>query len=559
MRNVITFGFNILKKKCKGTRWVPVVIIFLIFHFSFFISGSAFAQRPLDWGDQLNGTYKNPVLNADYSDPDVIRVDDRYYMVASDFHFMGMQVLESSDMVNWQVVSQIYRRFDYPGWDSNEHYGGGSWAPAIRHHNGLFYVYFCTPDEGLFMATAKDARGPWSPLHCVKAVEKWEDPCPFWDDDGQAYLGRSQYGAGPIIIHRMTADGRQLLDDGVTVYTGPVAEGTKILKRNGYYYLIIPEGGVCCGWQTALRSRSIYGPYEKRVVLEQGSTDVNGPHQGALVEATDSTWWFYHFQETHPRGRVVHLQPARWKDDWPLIGVDIDGNGIGEPVAVWSCPITPTTSINPITPITPIPPIPPIPPITPINPITPIWQWNHNPVDSAWSYNERSGWLTFHTLPADCLKASRNMLTQKTVGYESEATVTIDGSGLHDGDHAGLLCTGKQFMGVGICRTEGKLYFYIEQDGQRTLLGRCPKNIVYLRLTIDSERNLHQFATSTNGRRFTPAGEPFPLRMGYWKGSRIGIFCYTTSSAELNTTTGFTNSLQGGKARFSSFRYDVTR
>ena len=494
------------------------------------------AQRPLDWGDQLNGTYKNPVLNADYSDPDVIRVGDRYYMVASDFHFMGMQVLESADMVNWQVVSQVYRRFDYPGWDTNGHYGGGSWAPAIRHHDGLFYVYFCTPDEGLFMSTASNARGPWSPLHCVKAVKKWEDPCPFWDDDGQAYLGRSQYGAGPIIIHRMTADGRQLLDDGVTVYTGPVAEGTKIMKRDGYYYLLIPEGGVCCGWQTALRSRNIYGPYEKRVVLEQGSTPVNGPHQGALVEATDSTWWFYHFQETHPRGRVVHLQPARWKDGWPLIGVDIDGNGIGEPVPVWEKPA-----------IKPIEAIEAIEPIETINPLSPIWQWNHNPADSAWSFSARNGQLTLHALPADCLKNSRNMLTQKTVGYESEATVTIDGAALLDGDRAGLLCTGKQFMGVGICRTEGKLHFYAEQDGQRTLLGRCPKAVAFLRVTIDSRRNLHQLSFSTDGRRFTPAGEPFPLRMGYWKGSRIGLFCYAAPSAP------------GGKALFSNFRYNVSK
>ena len=214
----------------------------------------------LDWGDQHNGTYKNPVLNADYSDPDVIRVGDKYYMVASDFHYLGMQVLESSDLVNWQLVSQIYDRFDYPGWDANRHYGGGSWAPAIRHHDGRFYVYFCTPDEGLFMSTAEDAHGPWSPLHCLKEVSKWEDPCPFWDDNGQAYLGRSQHGAGPIIVHKMSADGRQLLDDGVIVYTGPVAEGTKFMKRDGYYYLIIPEGGVGGGWQTVLRSRNIYGP-----------------------------------------------------------------------------------------------------------------------------------------------------------------------------------------------------------------------------------------------------------------------------------------------------------
>jgi beta-xylosidase len=494
---------------------------------------SSTPQLPLDWGDQHNGTYKNPVLNADFSDPDVIRVDDKYYMVASDFHFMGMQVLESQDLVNWQIVSQIYDRLDLPGWDANQHYGGGSWAPAIRHHNGLFYVYFCTPDEGLFMATAPDARGPWSPLHCVKAVPKWEDPCPFWDDDGQAYLGRSQYGAGPIIIHKMTADGKQLLDDGVTVYTGPVAEGTKMMKRDGYYYLIIPEGGVCCGWQTVLRSRNIYGPYEKRVVLEQGSTNVNGPHQGALVEATDSTWWFFHFQETHPAGRVVHLQPARWKDGWPLIGVDIDGNGIGEPVEVWTMPKS--------------------------NISTPsqggvgggflAWQWNHNPVDSAWSYDERKERLTLHPLPAENLKMSRNMLTQKTVGYESEATTRIDASQLRDGDHAGLLCTGNRFMGVGICRQDGRLFFYLEQDGKRTILSPCKQKTVFLRVTIDSRKNSHQFAISTDGKTFSNAGEPFSLRMGSWKGSRIGLYAYTKGQGVRSE----------GAASFDQFRYDVTR
>ena len=233
------------------------------------VAGGALAQNaPLQWGDQGNGTYINPIINADFSDPDVIRVDSMYYMVASDFHFMGMQVLESNDMVNWRYVAQIYDRFDEPGWDENAHYAGGSWAPAIRYHEGRFYVFFCTPDEGLFMSSAPKAEGPWQPLHLVKRVPKWEDPCPLWDNDGQAYLGRSRHGAGPIIVHKMSPDGKQLLDEGVTVYTGPVAEGTKWLKRDGYYYLIIPEGGVGQGWQTVLRSKNVYGPYEKKVVLE---------------------------------------------------------------------------------------------------------------------------------------------------------------------------------------------------------------------------------------------------------------------------------------------------
>jgi len=467
----------------------------------------------LPWGDQGNGTYVNPVLNADFSDPDVIRVGTKYYMVASDFHFMGMQVLESTDMVNWRYVSQIYRRIDEPGWDTNGHYAGGSWAPAIRYHDGLFYVYFCTPDEGLYMSTATDAHGPWSPLHLVRRVEKWEDPCPLWDDDGQAYLGRSRHRAGPIIVHRMSADGRQLLDDGVTVYTGPVAEGTKFLKRNGYYYLIIPEGGVGQGWQTVLRSRSIYGPYEKRVVLEQGSTTVNGPHQGALVDTPQGEWWFYHFQETPVLGRVVHLQPARWHDDWPLIGVDIDGNGIGEPVYVWQKPQVDDASPS-------SPPVPSLQQSDDFNaPLGLQWQWNHNPADTHWSLTNRHGWLTLKALPADSLKSCRNMLTQKVVGYTAEATTVLQATGHCQ---AGLFCIGKQFRAVGIC-PEG---IYTEEGGRRTVVKSGRFRRLFLRVTNDCQRNSHRFYYSTDGRCYVPAGEPFAMRAGYWKGIRIGLYCY---------------------------------
>ena len=476
----------------------------------------------LRWGDQGNGTYINPVLNADFSDPDVIRVGHHYYMVASDFHFLGMQVLESDDMVNWHYISQIYKRFDEPGWDENQHYAGGSWAPAIRYHDGLFYVYFCTPDEGLYMATAQDAHGPWSPLHLVKRVKKWEDPCPFWDDDGQAYLGRSRHGAGPIIVHKMSADGRQLLDDGVTVYTGPVAEGTKFMKRNGYYYLIIPEGGVGQGWQTVLRSRSIYGPYERKIVLEQGSTSVNGPHQGALVDTPDGEWWFYHFQETPVLGRVVHLQPAHWQDDWPLMGVDLDGNGIGEPVHAWQKPLPSKLSQGLQTDD------------DFSGPLGQQWQWNHNPQDDHWNLTERKGWLTLHALPADSLKACRNMLTQKMIGYESEVTALVSVKGLC---YAGLSCIGKQFRGIGICE-EG---IFVEANGQRQIIkkGKFPQ--LYLRLHNDCLQNRHWFEYSTDGQNFIPAGDTFPMRSGYWKGIRMALFCYGPD----------------GKAQFDFFRKEI--
>ena len=477
------------------------------------------------------------MLNADFSDPDVIRVGEKYYMVASDFHFMGMQLLESSDMVNWQYASQLYRRIDEPGWDTNQHYAGGSWAPAIRWHNGLFYVYFCTPDEGLYMTTAKDPHGPWAPLHLVRRVEKWEDPCPFWDDDGQAYLGRSRHRAGPIIVHRMTQDGKELLDEGTTVYEGPVAEGTKFLKRNGWYYLVIPEGGVGQGWQTVLRAKNIYGPYERKVVLEQGSTNVNGPHQGALVDTPNGEWWFFHFQETPVLGRVVHLQPVRWQDDWPLMGVDYDGNGIGEPVASWQKPMddgrrkmeegrwmkaevgglrsevgSMRDEFNE-------------------GALGLQWQWNHNPDDTHWSLTKRQGWLTIQAQPADSLKQCRNMLTQKVVGYQSESTTLLTATG---NCYAGLFCSGKTFRAIGLCK-EG---IFIEANGQRSILVKGHPKTLWLRVTNDCQENCHQFAYSTDGIHFTPLGESFAMRSGYWKGIRVGLFCYGTSGeAQFDTFT----------------------
>ena len=498
----------------------------------------------LRWGDQGNGTFINPVLNADYSDPDIIRVEDKYYMVASDFNHLGMQVLESSDMVNWTLISQIYDRMDYPGWDTNEHYGGGAWAPSIRWHDGRFYVYFCTPDEGLFMSTAEDAHGPWEPLHLVKGVEKWEDPCPFWDDNGAAYLGRSQWGAGPIIIHRMSADGKQLLDDGVTVYTGPVAEGTKFLKYNDYYYLVIPEGGVARGWQTVLRSKNIMGPYEKRVLLEQGSTDINGPHQGSLVDTPDGKWWFYHFQDIAPRGRVLHLEPVIWKDDWPLMGVDIDGNGIGEPVYVWK---------------NPMPSVPSLPQTDDEftgnekhwvgqqqRALGLQWQWNHNPVDNAWSLDERKGWLTLKALKAEEMKDSRNMLTQKTMGYVSEATTKIDCSQLKNDTYAGLSCIGRSWRGVGVCQVDGKLWFYVEDTGHRELVRELKRKVVYLQLQADSDENEFTFLISEDGRNFAPVGETFIMRSANWKGARVGLYCYNTST-------------EAGQAQFDYFHYRILK
>ncbi len=486
---------------------------------------------PGKWGDQGNGTYINPILNADYSDPDVIRVRDKYYMVASDFHFLGMQVLESSDMINWKLISQIYHRFDFPGWDNNQQYAGGSWAPAIRYHDNKFWVFFCTPKEGLFMSNAVNPAGPWSPLHLVKKVEKWEDPCPFWDEDGQAYLGRSRHGAGPIIIHRMSADGTRLLDEGMTVYTGPVAEGTKIFKKNDYYYLSIPEGGVGTGWQTILRSKNIYGPYEKKVVLEQGSTTINGPHQGAIVDTPDGQWAFFHFQHHHALGRVVHLQPMHWENDWPVIGVDFDRNGIGEPVYVCQKPIESKTIFAPQTDddfSTPN--------------LSLQWQFNHNPTDHAWSLSAHPGSLTLKALKSSTFRLARNTLTQKIMGNISEATIAMDFTEIADGQRCGLACMGKENKVLGIKMEKGQKYLYTSNDTTEISTTFPNGNQIYLRVSIDMTNQKFQYFYSTDNIRFIPYGTSFFIPFGFWKGARIALYCYNKEQ-------------EAGAASFQWFKY----
>lgn len=488
----------------------------------------------LSWGDRGDGTYANPILNADYSDPDVIRVGTKYYMVCSDFHFIGMPVLESADMVNWTIISQVYDSFDYPGWNEMQRYAGGSWAPAIRHNDGIYYVYFCTPDEGLFMSTADDPRGPWSPLYLVKEVKKWEDPCPFWDDDGNAYLVRSQYGAGPIYLHRMSRDGKELLDDGIVIYDGPVAEGPKMHKKDGRYYISLPEGGVRGGWQTILQSDSLYGPYERKVVLETGPTDINGPHQGAIVDTPDGNWWFFHFQEMPKLGRVVHLQPMTWAEGWPEIGEDLDGNGIGNPVKGWKKPLTGGQICKPQSSDS-----------FDEAKLGVQWQANHRFIHDHISLNRKPGWLSLTASKADSLKNAPNTLTQKMTGYTGEASVRLDVSDMSDGQSAGLACLAKVQRGFGVTREEGRKYLYIETGGRRVKISCIETDEIYLRVNLDARENRHKFAYSLDGHSYEETGSAFEMIWGSWKGPRIGLYTYTTA-----------DSIAPGTAHFDDFVYE---
>jgi len=486
--------------------------------------------RERAWGDLGNGYYRNPVLNADYSDPDVIRVGDDFYMVCSDFHYMGMPVLHSKDLVNWTIIGKVYDRLDIdPRYSAMERYAHGSWAPALRFHDGRYYVYFCTPEEGLYMSNAEQPAGPWTPLHEVKRVAGWEDPCPFWDEDGNAYLGHSTVGAGPILIHRMSADGRSLLDDGVIVYVGKIAEGTKIYKRNGYYYLVIPEGGVEIGWQTVLRSRSLYGPYERKITLQQGTTTVNGPHQGALVELESGESWFLHFQSAGAIGRVCHLQPVRWVDDWPVTGAD------GEPVAIYAKPCVggsylaclPQSSDDFDRPELGLQ-----------------WQWNHNPVDDRWSLREKPGALRLYARAAPNLLQARNTITQKIMGTRGVYEIELGGfDGMKDGQRAGLayLCF-REDNWIGVVREEGRLFLRAVTEGRTHHGPELKGGVVWLGSTMNPDDET-RFQFSLDGRVYMPLGGACSMRAGFWKGARIALFNYTIGE-------------EGGSVDFRRFRFD---
>jgi len=316
------------------------------------ISLYAAAQQPYVskvWvADNKNGTYKNPVLFADYSDPDACRVGDDYYLVASSFEGIpGLPVLHSKDLVNWTIIGHALKR--QPPFDhfSQPRHGNGVWAPAIRYHNGEFYIYYPDPDFGIYVVKAKNISGPWSDPILVEGGKGLIDPCPLWDDDGKVYLVHAYAGSRAgiksiVVVNKMDASGTKILDAGVMVFDGhdqdPTLEGPKFYKRNGYYYIFAPAGGVPTGYQLVLRSKNVYGPYERKVVMDQGASPINGPHQGAWVDTKTGEDWFLHFQDREAYGRIVHLQPMKWVNNWPVIGIDKDGDGKGEPVLTYKKP-----------------------------------------------------------------------------------------------------------------------------------------------------------------------------------------------------------------------------
>jgi len=490
-------------------------------------AASAFAQAP---PAVANSVYRNPILFADYSDPDVIRDGSNYYLVASTFHFVpGIPILQSTDLVHWTVLGHVVERLNMdPRYSmiGGNRYGEGVWAPSIRKHRGLFYVYFPTPSEGIFLSTAPEISGPWSPPAAVIAQAGLEDPCPFWDDDGKAYLIHSKTGAGPLILHRMSPDGKRVLDEGKIIVEDPkylpVLEGPKLLKRAGYYYIFAPIGGVRGGSQAVLRSRQIYGPYEHRVVLAQGSTNINGPHQGGYVETPDGEGWFVHFQFRGGHGRIVHLEPVRWQSDWPVIGADPEGASTGQPTFSGPMPDhrdqrslqRPQTSDDFDRPI-----------------LGPQWEWNHNPDDAHWSLSARPGYLRLIPMQAGGLLSARNTLTQCMQDNAFEFTVRLDLHKMNEGIHTGLAMFEQSAGGLEVVQSGGERHLVFFHLPDRVSGPAVSQTTVQLRVRVEGDQARYSYSLD-DGDSFHELGPGTQVRFSWWKGSRPALFAYSTLATD---------------------------
>ncbi|NVM76705.1 beta-xylosidase [Duganella sp. SG902] len=477
--------------------------------------------------------YANPVIYADYSDPDVIRVGTDYYLVASSFHFSpGIPVLTSKDLVHWKIAGHVLPRLGFhPSYDMRPpfpltdavskpvgeglRYAGGVWAPSIRFHQGRFYVYWATPGEGIFMSSTTDPAGAWSEPVMVLAGAGYEDPCPFWDDDGKAYLIHSRVGAGPGILHAMSPDGTTLYDAGKTIIEDkanlPIFEGPKVYKRNGYYYVFAPIGGVETGPQAVLRSRSIEGPYEAHLALKPGN-GLKGPHQGGYVETPSGQGWFIHFNSTGAFGRIAHLQPVVWKDDWPIMG----DNTV--PVSRHEAPDTAEKS--------------PDYRLQDSDEFSSArlglqWSWNHNPDDARWSLTRRPGFMRIQASKAEYLVGARNTLTQILQGPQSEITMRVELQGLADTQRAGLTLFGVKVPWVGVVREGGVNYLTYANAGEETRIGKIEAAAVILRALVKEDQTVQfSYALSENGP-YTNAGPVTQLaKFSWWKGSRPAVFTY---------------------------------
>jgi len=561
----------------------------------FILQLSLLTSSAQSWtADNGNGTYTNPLFYDEFSDPDILRVGDDYYLAGTTMHAVpGLVILHSKDLVNWENISYCFDRFDFDDdafslKNHQEIYGQGVWAPAIRYANGQFYVFTNINGKGLQCYTSKDIHGPWEHHNMQGRIY---DLSVLFDDDGKIY---AIHGYGEVKCTELKPDmsgpieetERTIIPEG-----NGVGEGHHIYKINGMYYLIstdyLPNGRTLCS-----RSKSIWGPYETRVItadetygyhaasltqvprgtkyrigedgtkfslgpLDKNATACSNAHQGGIVQAKDGKWWALFMQDFHSIGRTVCLMPMTWEDGWPMVG--LKGN-LGRAPRTWFKPDFSRKEErgmrNEITPHAPYDRSDDFDYSPSSKTLKPIWQWNHNPDDKMWSL--KGGRLRLQSMPAEQLMWARNTLTQRVIGPKSIATVELYIKGMKDGDVAGLGNINVPCSWIGIVK-DGKdltLQCFEQLTNDTTVLNpqtsilkpqtsilKPQTSRIWLRCIGDYDNDQAQYAYSTDGVTFQTLGRMMPLsyQLISFQGSRHALFAFNHKG------------LKGGYAEFDNF------
>ena len=521
------------------------ILVGLLFIVYWLLSLPAVAQGV--WcPDNGDGTYTNPVLYADYSDPDVCAVGEDFYLTASSFNCIpGLPILHSKDLVNWTIIGHALLELEPKEVFDKPAHGKGVWAPSIRYHNEEFYIYWGDPDYGIFMVKAKDPAGEWEKPVCVIPGKGMIDPCPLWDEDGRCYLvngwANSRAGFNSVLtVRELSKDGTKAIGQPRIVFDGGqvnhTTEGPKFYKRDGYYWIMCPAGGVAMGWQLAMRSKSPYGPYEWKRVMWQGKTDINGPHQGAWIHTAFDEDWFLHFNDKGAYGRVVYLQPVDWSSGWPIMGKN------GEPVTRFRKPKASEKRIVKSEKLATA--VVNLQESDEFNDgvIGKQWQWHAN-YHQFYGMPTANGTMRLYTYDLEgTLWDAPNLLLQKPAAPRFTATAKLRFAAKEDGQYGGLVMMGRSYSAL-VVQRQGDSFLLqrhtcISADEgnaetqqtiatlkatERDTIPYSPAIYIniYLRMTVKD--GICNYSYSLDGKHFKDAGAPFTMREGKWIGAKFGF------------------------------------
>ena len=467
--------------------------------------------------------YQNPIILSDYSDPDVIRHKDSYYMIASSFnHTPGVPVLKSKNLVDWKIIGYVFDKLPFDRFENVDH-GKGAWAPSLRFHNNKFYAFIPFPDEGIYVSECTDIeKGDWSELWPIYEGAGYEDPCPIWmDNKCYVVMGfvKSRIGFNSVLgVFEITEDCKKRLTDYKIIFDGhntqPTIEGPKFYKRNDYIYILAPAGSVKTGWQTALRSKNIYGPYEEKIVMLTNDSKIPGPHQGALIDLPNDEFAFIHFVDMYEYGRVVYLEPVKWINDWPVIGDIKDECLAGSPVHNHEYLIYKKSNYKIQTSDD-----------FKGNTLSFMWQTPANKKEGAYRFD--NGLIMNCYYHNDEALKSLNLLPTslltKIYYYSFNVETKLKLNLINENDEAGLVFMGIEYAYISVKRINGKNHLLLSTGSFNNI-----DNIIHDEIIENDEIILNLKYKGPNtyylGYNNTYFKDKFTAKWGRWIGGKYGIF-----------------------------------